>query len=259
MNTDTGWRHLFKTYVGTRSEVSYWLCRADFTLKTIIWKDPLAVFAAEAAVTRHRIPVVATVRPAIAVAASFKRMGWTPPVADLEKRLREVGPGDEAVIRRYRDRLDQSPIAAAILWRLAYRALVALTKQTPAVHLVNVQDLVEKPIDRYRHLYERLGLPWSPRVAATIRRRHRPFSGKRDAPMPQRAHVAKRNLRAINEYGRKLLTADEAVVIEEITATLWREVQSACLTWPDEAATPLDRHTAALTSAGRLARDISAQ
>jgi hypothetical protein len=230
---DTGWRRLVKQTIGSRSRLSYWLCRADFTVDTIVWKDPLAVFAAEAAVTRHGIPVLATVRPPVAVAASFKRMAWLPPVADIEARLASVGRGDAEAIDRYRDRIGEVPVAAAILWRLVYGSLLALAQRQPSVLLVNVKDLVEAPVERYHDLYRRLDLAWSPRVAARIARRHRSAAGESPAPGgSQRAHIAKRDLQSINEYGRKLLTPEETAAIEAITVDLWPAVRAACLAWP---------------------------
>ena len=75
---DTGWRRRVKRVVGGRSHLSYWLCRLDWTLDTIVWKDPIACLSTAAVVDRHRIPVVVTVRPAAAVAASYKRLQWNP-------------------------------------------------------------------------------------------------------------------------------------------------------------------------------------
>ena len=234
LSRDEGWRRVLKKYIGSRTRLSYLLCRFDYSLKRIIWKDPLAAFSAEAAATRHHIPVVVTVRPPVAVAASFKRMGWMPRVVELEGRLKKVGLdfGDRAILR-YRDKLDESPIASAILWRMVYCALLKLSQEVPSIYLVNVQDFVENPIERYRHLYNLLELPWSNRVEAGIERRHPRSSGSRRSSehMPQRAHITRRDLRQINEYGRKLLAPEEITLIEDITGDIWPEVRSACLTW----------------------------
>ncbi|MFO1154509.1 MAG: sulfotransferase domain-containing protein [Rhodospirillales bacterium] len=231
---DTGWRRIFKSHIGSRTRLSYLMCRFDMLLKTIVWKDPLAAFAAEALTIRHNIPVVVTVRPPVAVAASFKRMAWTPRVADLSRRLNDVGLNFAgSYIDRYQDSLHQSSVAAAILWRMVYSTLLHARRRSDALHFVNVQDFVEKPVARYHHLYDLLGLSWSPKVEAAIGKRHvaKSAKAKNAEQMPQRAHIAHRDLQQINQYGRKLLTPEEVKVIEDVCAELWPEVQAACLTW----------------------------
>ena len=49
------------------------------------------------------------------------------------------------------------------------------------------------------------------------------------ADLPQRAHITKRDLREINVYGKKLLTAEEIAAIEDITGDLLPTVKAACL------------------------------
>jgi hypothetical protein len=233
---DAGWRRLFKTYIGSRTRLSYLMCRFDFTLNTIIWKDPLAALAAEAVASRHKMPIVVTVRPPMAVAASFKRMGWTPPVAEVNRRLTEVGVDSaNEYIHRYGDSLNQSSIASVILWRMVYSMLLRALTQSDTMYFVNVQDFIDRPVERYRHLYNILELPWSHRVEAGIDHRHAGNQCGRTKmeQMPQRAHVGKRNLREINEYGRKLLSPEEISSIEDVTDDIWPAVQAACLRWPE--------------------------
>src|SRR6476620_8525932 len=45
---EEGWRRLVKRVVGSRCQVSYWLCRLDWSLHTVIWKDPTACLASAA-------------------------------------------------------------------------------------------------------------------------------------------------------------------------------------------------------------------
>ncbi len=231
---DTGWRRVFKRYLGSRTRLSYLGCRLHVHLKTIIWKDPLAAFAAEAAAIRHEIPVVVTVRPPVAVAASFKRMDWTPPVAELDRRLSSTGlDGGEEYVLRYQEKLEQSSIAAAVLWRMVYSALLRALDKSPLVYFVNVQDFVDRPVERYHFLYDRLELPWSRGVKSRLAQRHKDSGNgsRKTEKMPQRAHIANRNLREINEYGRKLLAPEDIALVEEITGDMWPDVQASCLTW----------------------------
>jgi hypothetical protein len=240
LSRDTGWRRAFKTYIGSRTRLSYLLCRLDVFLKTIIWKDPLAAFAAEALAERHNIPVVVTVRPPVAVAASFKRMAWTPPVADLNRNLNEIGLDFAGVyLDRYKDNIHQPAIASAILWRMVYSMLLRAYRRFNTIHFINVQDFIDSPVARYRRLYGILELPWSDKVEKTIERRHlaKGAAKPKVEQLPQRAHIANRNLQEINQYGRKLLAPEEVAMIEDVTDGVWPEVQAACLTWPEHGQT----------------------
>jgi hypothetical protein len=241
---DRGLKRLVKTVIGGRNRLTYLACRLDWTLRTLVWKDPIAVFAAKAAAERHGIPVLVTTRAPVAVAASLKRMGWAYRLADLNRRLTSLGRGDDAIIAKYGDRLEEPAINGALLWRLVYSNVVAWSRQTPSIRLVDVQDVIDDPIATYRGLYALYGLPWS---AAVERRLARRYGRKADsgAPpptdlqtdlttdLPQRAHVTKRDLSKINVYGKKLLTEDEIAAVDDIAGGLWPTVKAACLTKED--------------------------
>lgn len=228
---DRGWRRVVKRVVGGRSRVSYLACRLDWSLRTILWKDPIAVFTAAAAAERFAIPVLATVRPPVPVAASFRRMQWTPKVAAIAQRLASVGIDETPLIARYQQHLDNAAVSAAILWRMIYAFLLQAKAELPDIHLLNAKDVIDAPVDGYRQLFDLLRLEWSPAVEAKIRARHASSgaAGAAAEPVSQRAHVTKRDLQAINDYGKRLLTVDEAAMVEDITGELWPRVRLACL------------------------------
>lgn len=228
---DRGVRRLVKRLIGGRSRLSYLACRLDWSVRTIVWKDPIAVFSAAAAAQRFGIPVLATVRPPVPVAASFMRMRWNPKVAAIAARLASVGIDEAATVARYQARLANPAVSAALLWRMIYRFLLRTQGNWPDVYLVQVKDLIDAPVGGYRELYRRLALPWSPAVAARIEARHvrRPADTVPAAPLTLRAHVSRRDLHAINDYGRRLLTSEETALVEDITGDLWPRVVDACL------------------------------
>lgn len=231
---ETPWRRWVKRVVGSRSQLTYWLCRLDWSLDTIIWKDPIACFAAAAVVDRHRIPVVVTVRPAAAVAASYKRLQWQPGVVSVLESLSQVGIDYPALRQRYLSRADNPVIGAALLWSVAYSTLLRWAESRPLIRFLSVQESIERPLDVYRDLYRFLGLRWSARVQRKLHRRSRSGSAgepQAQRPLPARAHVARRRLDEINTYGSKLLTPAEAEVIEEMTSDLWPRLHAACLAW----------------------------
>ena len=104
---DRGPRRLAKRLTGSRARMTYRLARLPPRPRTLVWKDPFAAFLAEDVARRHDVPVVVTLRPPEAVAASFKRLGWAFDVHDLLGRLdadattrawlEGLGPADDPV------------------------------------------------------------------------------------------------------------------------------------------------------------------
>ena len=226
---ETGLRRLAKRVIGSRSQLAYLLCRLDWALDTVIWKDPIACFTSSAAVDRHAIPVLVTVRPAAAVAASYKRLQWQPGLPAVLASLSQVGIGYPDLLSGYRERAENPVIGAALLWCVVYSTLLRWAESRPLMRFVSLQDSIDRPVDVYRDLYEWLGLRWTPRVERRLRKRYTNQNGVREAsdpPLPQRAHVARRRLDEVNTYGRKLLSPEEASIIEEMTADLWLQLSA---------------------------------
>jgi hypothetical protein len=228
---DTGWRRWVKRLIGGRSQVSYWRCRLDWTLDTIIWKDPIACLSTAAVVDRHAIPVVVTVRPAAAVAASYKRLQWNPGVVSVLDSLAQVGVEYPQLGQRWLDRAREPAIGAALLWTVLYSTLLRWADSRPTIRFLSLQASLDDPVTVYRDLYAWLELPWSDRVEhALLReaRKGRTSPSAQHQPLPARAHVGRRRLDEINTYGRRLLTAEETELIEEMTGELWARLQAAC-------------------------------
>jgi hypothetical protein len=223
-------RRLVKWLFGDRARLAYWRCRLDRSVETIIWKDPNACFTARAAVDRHGIPVVVTVRPAAAVAASYKRMDWNPGLPQVLDSLAQVGITFPQLLADFGRFIDNRTVAAAMLWSVIYSTLMTWAQTRPQIRLVNVQETIEQPITCYRCLFDWLDLPWSQDVVDRLRRRYPPEEGEAalSRALPQRAHVRRRSVSHVNTYGSRLLTAEEKEIIEDITGELWIRLQRAC-------------------------------
>jgi hypothetical protein len=228
---DTGWRRRIKRLIGGRAHLSYWRCRLDWTLDTIIWKDPIACLSTAAVVDRHRLPVVVTVRPAAAVAASYKRLDWDPGVASVLDSLAQLGIEYPQLRRRWLDSAEEPAIGAALLWTVLYTTLLEWAESRPLMRFLSLQASLDDPVPVYRDLYRWLELPWSERVERELLReaqKGRTGPSANHQPLPARAHVGRRRLDEINTYGRRLLTATEAGMIEEMTGELWLRLQASC-------------------------------
>jgi hypothetical protein len=228
---DIGWRRRLKRLFGGRSHLSYWRCRLDWTLDTVIWKDPIACLSTAAVVDRHHLPVIVTVRPAAAVAASYKRLDWDPGVASVLDSLAQVGLEFPELRRRWLGAADEPAIGAALLWTVLYTTLLQWADSRPTIRFLSLQASLDDPVAVYRDLYGWLELPWSERVERKLlgeAHKGRIGPSAQQQPLPARAHVGHRRLDEINTYGRRLLTADEASMIEEMTGELWLRLQASC-------------------------------
>ena len=233
---DKGLKRLLKSAVGGRSRISYALCRMDWRLKTVIWKDPIAVFASLAAAQRHGIPVLVTLRDPVAVAASFRRMRWSFDLEDINRRLLPMGLDESYIIHSFKDHLHRSVVNGAILWRLIYGAVLRWSNECDLIRFVDIGDIIKRPDAVYRELYDHYSLSWSAHVQRVINRKYASRSGRwtrSSEDLPRRAHIAGRNLAELNSYGEKLLEASEIRIIEEITGAIWSSISESPLRLPN--------------------------
>ncbi len=230
---ERGVRRIVKRLIGSRSHMAYRMCRLDWTLRTVIWKDPTACFASATAVDRHQIPVVVTVRPAAAVAASYKRMQWDSSLPQLLDSLAQIGITYPDLVAEYGPHAGSSrAVSAAMLWWVAYTTLLDWADQRPQMYFFDLQRSIEQPVETYRDLYGVLELPFTSAIAEKLRRTYEARADRKKTSteaLPQRAHVSSRSFSDVNTYGRKLLSAEESALIETMTAGLWRRLQAACL------------------------------
>jgi hypothetical protein len=210
---DRGWRRLAKRVSGSRTTMTYRTARI-LRPRTIIWKDPFASLLA-GRIAERAVPVLATVRPPVAVAASFVRLGWRFDVADLAARLGFAG--------RFADLdLDRPAVNAGALWHLVHERLL----EEPAVRLVDVGALVEDPGVEARKLFAHAGLELTPAVERAVLDRYEADAGAPATPTG-RAHTKNRSLRDVNTYWRDVLEPDDVRVVESLNAELWERVVTA--------------------------------
>jgi len=209
---DHGWRRLAKTLVGTRTTVSVRRARIDRRARTILWKDPFAAFWVRRLVETHAVPVVVTVRPPLAVAASFKRLRWGFDVAGISERLGHDAGGIRAIDAR---RLHDPVVNAAALWSLVYGELIPLLGH-PLVQVIDVDRVVSEPQQTYRRLFASLGVEWTHAVDEELGRQYRADQAPAQ-PQQARAHVRDRDVRAVNRYWDRVLEPTEVDAVAELT------------------------------------------
>jgi Sulfotransferase family len=123
--------------------------------------DPYAVFAAPWLHRRVGCRVVVTVRDPVATVSSWRRLGWTPRLAELLAQpalvrdrlgrfvaeLEAAGGGDGVA-------------SASLLWRVIYATVAGYRTEIAGLEVVRHEDLSADPVPAFAGLYDRLGLPF---------------------------------------------------------------------------------------------------
>jgi hypothetical protein len=201
--------------IGSRSKGSYILSKLQPFSHTLVWKDPHAVFTTEAAI-KEGIPVVLTFRPALAQAASFKRLGWTPPVVYISERFK-VFSGDDKIIQDAL--LGYSTLSSmqsgAILWRMAYLYNAQILSNSK-MFLVHSLALEEDKSAVYERLFDQLGLDRK-YLELYLNKQNNSTGQTRE---PQKVHDWSRSISHTNSYWKKSLTDEEIEFVTLLSSDL---------------------------------------
>lgn len=216
-------RRLLKHVVGGLGRRSYLKCRLNPLINTIVWKDPLAAFLSKEVAQFYGMPVLVTVRPPVAVAASFKRMNWEPDPNAIIRAFEQVGWDHQELRKQFGSRFHEPSVAAAAVWRLVYSKLVDWASCTD-IQFVSVQKLIEDAPRIYQGLYEKFKLPWSSTIEKTIRSEYNQEQ-QTEASLPAKPHIKRRSTKDMNLYGSLLLSNTEKNIIYEITDGLWQRMK----------------------------------
>jgi hypothetical protein len=189
--------------------------------------DPFAVFSTAWFAQRMGCQVVVCVRHPVTFVASWQRLGWKPnlqALLDQPLLMRDLlGPyHDEiAALSGSPDRIAK----AALLWRMTYTVIDRLARQLPqVVHHPRYEDLATDPVNRFRDLYERLGLTWTAQAAKRVAAAST-GSGSPEAPhtWTLRGGVSRTAFRAMDSHAalksyRNRLSPQEIRRVQELTA-----------------------------------------
>ncbi len=205
--------------LGTQAQHSYRLFRYDPFVRTLIWKDPFATFCAEHGAA-HNYQTVMTIRPPLAHAASFKRIGWTSRVAEVYPRYaKHFGPlpGFEEQVATY----GASPLGSgALMWRLIHDRFAKMPKaDRQALYLLDMEALGADEVSGYDEVFGWLGVKMPARARALIAKRAQ-GSAQQDARAGQ-VHDFERSAKATNVAWKGMLTEEEIGIVKTITGDLW--------------------------------------
>jgi hypothetical protein len=184
-----------------------------------LYKDPIAVYSAEWLAGRFDMDVVCIIRHPCAFAASIKRLNWayTRRFGDLLDQpllMRDFLGGYADELRDYSQREHDIVDQGALLWRVQTEAIVRHRERHGDWTFVRLEDLSREPVERFRDVYDRVGLRWDAGVEAMVRstsdasnpaEASRPDSVKRDSA----AHVTNWKRRLTDAEIERVRTACE--------------------------------------------------
>jgi hypothetical protein len=185
-------------------------------VRTVVWKDPFAVFWADWLARQGDVPVVFTLRAPLATAASFVRMGWSFDCAALVERLRANGDAAEPVPPRPAD-VSVSCHSAAVLWRIIHLRLRDWLAANSPICVIEIEDNLTRPDAVAVALAAATGLRIAPPA---------PLAETSEARLPNRAHPGKRSSESITSYWRSVLTPGEIAFCNAETAALHAEIRA---------------------------------
>ena len=128
--------------------------RAGARGRRALLDDPYAVFAAPWLARRVGCQVVVTVRDPVATVSSWRRLGWTPRLAELlaqpalvRDRLARFVPDLEAALAADGD---GGVGPASLLWRVIYGTVAGYRHELPGLEVVRHEDLSADPVPAFR-------------------------------------------------------------------------------------------------------------
>lgn len=200
--------------LGSRTLHSLRLARLQPWSRTIVWKDPHAIFLVPD-LLEMELEIVVTARTAWAHAASYKRLGWISKAAQVYPRW-SVRYGRCAICERFLGRASDSVVSAALLWRLSYLCLVR-TGVIGRVHLITSDELAKDESGTYLSLMRLLRLVPSPAVERELSKSAR--RGRADQ-LSRKVHDWDRSVESVNSYWKDVLTQEELEQVQELTSDI---------------------------------------
>jgi hypothetical protein len=222
-------RKVVKLFIGGRSRLSLNRARV-FNRRTLLWKDPFALFAIDSVAAMGHSRIVVTFRHPAAIASSFERLRWHFDVADLEARLRQAGRYPVEGITEVPPTGSRHVDSALKLYLLGYSYVMSIKESNDSILLVNNADLAARGDALVAALRLRLGLPApSPKKVEPARQPAEKVSAGK--PYGRRPHSTNRDLSRVNSYFDEVLTPSQVQIIQEATSELQMRLERAAFTF----------------------------
>lgn len=172
-----------------------------------ILKDPIAVMSAEWLANTFEMDVICLLRHPAAFVASLRRLNWR---FDLKRLIAQ-----QMLVKNHLSQLGAKALSpperaleeAAMLWLCLNHVLSTFLDRNESWTVVRFEDICRNPVSIFREVYERVRLPWSSRIEATVRGRSSERNPTRSTP--DDPHGISRNSAMVAEIWREELTKSE--------------------------------------------------
>ena len=182
-------------------------------------KDPIALFSAEWIAETFGADVVVMIRNPLAFASSLKTHGMRHPFSHFLAQpllMRDhLGPF-EAEIRAFAETERDITEQAQLLWRIIHSVVETYRRRHPEWIFVRHEDISAAPVEGFREIFRRLGLPFTARVQSRVRA----YSTARGGAGEPGAGEIRRDSRANLSRWKERLTPEEIVRIREAVKDL---------------------------------------
>jgi hypothetical protein len=227
--------HLWDEIRSLRSRKDFLRMGRDFMIfynalqqgQRALLKDPFAVFSVPWFVQCLHCRVLITVRHPAAFASSLQRLGWS---FDFKNLL------DQPLLMRDHLELFRAQMQSvqaqdvigqgALLWKMIYGVVRKFQQSTPELLVLRHEDLSADPVNRYRELYDKLSLDFTPRVEKVILKSS--SSENPTALSPRKTHSVKLDSAGSIKNWKKRLEPEVIRRIRDITG------ETAESYYPDE-------------------------
>ena len=162
-------RRIIKQLVGTRGPYYLRLAKMNPFHRHAVIKDPTGTLLAEYLHVHFGVKPVIVIRHPASFVASLRRAGWWPDVRKIldgqpELVADHLNGSLDSWFNKDSDELQN----AAAHWRLLTQVVVNQAKKYDGWELIKLEDVSNNPVDEFKALYGRLGLPWSESVKKKI-------------------------------------------------------------------------------------------
>jgi hypothetical protein len=198
----------------------------------LIVKDPFAMLSVPAIVhVTGTTPVMLYRHPGAAL-ASYRRMGWSPDLDELQPLVRahqaERAGRDPWAHDLPRPGEVTEAEAMGRFWAALYAMALSDLEQVPHMVVVSHEELAGGGPGAARTLFDALGLAWTERSSGEL------AAGERSAPLAETSvrtglHNFNRDPLAVARSWRKHLTDTEVKTIEAVTADVRSRLDAARL------------------------------
>lgn len=191
----------------------------------VIMKDPLALFSAEWLSDRFDMPVLVIIRHPAAFVASLIAAGWVRfpfrILRDQDGLMRDrLAPFRDEIAAAAETHPDPVGVGT-LLWRAIHHHIRLLREERPDWIFARHEDLSREPVEAYREVYRRLGLPFGPETAARIATMTGQDGGMAALSIFGTRRRTVRNSLDNIAYFKKRLTPEQIARIRAATMDVW--------------------------------------